>query len=57
VCVGIVWLLYLFVFLLLPFHVLLLWLTFPRLLWIGAGRESTLVLFLTLEEIVTVFPH
>jgi hypothetical protein len=45
------------VFLLFLLPVLLLWLGIPRLFWIGVRRVGILVLFLTLGEMVSVFPH
>jgi hypothetical protein len=35
----------------------LLWLGIPRLCWIGVVRMDTLVIFVTLEEMASVFPH
>jgi hypothetical protein len=43
------------VFLLFLLPILLLWLGIPRLCWIRVERVDTLVSFLTLEEMVTVF--
>jgi hypothetical protein len=36
---------------------LLLWLAIPGVCWIGLGRVGIFVSFLTLEEMVSVFPH
>jgi hypothetical protein len=56
--IGIVWLLPLqFVFLLFLLTLLLLWLEIPRLCWIRVERVHTLVSFLTLEGMFSVFPH
>jgi hypothetical protein len=56
--IGILWLfLYLFVFLLFLLLALLLWLGIPGLCWIGVRRRDIPVSFLTLREMVSVFPH
>jgi hypothetical protein len=46
---------FLFEFLLFIFPVLLHWLGIPRLHWIKAERAGTLIWFLTLDEMVSVF--
>jgi hypothetical protein len=54
---GIVWLLsFLFEFFLFLLPILLLWLGIPKLCWIRVEKMDTLVLFLQLEEMISVFP-
>jgi hypothetical protein len=56
--IGIFWqFLYLFVFLIFLLLALLLWLGIPVLYWIGVGIVGTLVSFLIIWEIVSVFLH
>ena len=55
--VRVLLLLFQFGFLLLLFILWLLWLKLPKLCWIVVVRVGTLVLFLTLGEMLSIFHH